>query len=401
MPIQFPELAKKTYKDIVDEMVSSIPKYSKNWTNYNPSDPGITILEILAWIFDATLYRIDRLPEESYINSLRLIAGAGGEEVAVLLDKLKYYSFSWEDIPGSDKEKIREFLMQNYDVDWIKTAKIDKINDDSIRIYTDINSLSLSLNDEKTEMSLKIDNGRIDTFTVQTENGKIKIKNLNSDRYHIDILEFLHKIEDKTKEEDKISTTAMKAVALKFIQSNYKAVTKENFEALAIEATSNRGENKPKVKRAKVDGNPDGNVEIIIISDQLDHYKELKETVKKYLEPRKLICTKIIVKEPVYSPLNIYIEVVYLPNVITHLASKKIKDNITEFLDPLRGGDEKKGWVYGRDVTIFELFHIIEETEGVDHAESVVMDENPSLKIKQIEGLIHPINITVNVVGNK
>ncbi len=313
MSIQLPELATRTYRDILDEMVSSIPKYSENWTNYNPSDPGIMILEILAWIFDATLYRIDRLPEETYLNFLRLVAGAEGEEVAMLLDKLN--------------------------------------------------------------------------------------NNPNSDRYHIDLLEFLQKIEDKN-EEGKTSTTDMKAAVLKFMQSNYRAITKENFEALAIEATNNRGNDKPKVKKAIVNGNLDGNVEIIIISDRLDHYGELKETVKKYIEPRKLICTKIIVKEPVYSHLNIYIEVVLLPNILTDLTSKKIRDNIIGFLDPLKGGDEKKGWIYGRAVSIFELFHIIEETEGVDHAESVIMDENPSLKIKQIEGLINPIDIIVNFVEN-
>jgi len=30
--------------------------------------------------------------------------------------------------------------------------------------------------------------------------------------------------------------------------------------------------------------------------------------VKDYLEPRKLICTKIVVKEPVYSSLKIFVE---------------------------------------------------------------------------------------------
>ncbi len=316
MSIQFPDLAARTYKDILDEMVFSIPKYSEKWTNHNPSDPGITILEILAWIFDTNLYRVNRIPEESYINFIRLIAGAAGEEVDILLQELK--------------------------------------------------------------------------------------KDANSDRSHIEILEFLKEIEENKSTEKSIkSINEMKAAALRFINSNYRAVTKDNFKELAIEATWNRNEEDPKVKRAIVYGSPDGKVEIIIISNRLDKYSDLKKIVKDYLEPRKLICTKIIVKEPVYTSVKIYIEVVCLPHMRTDRIVDKVKKNILDFLDPLTGGDDKNGWPYGRMLTIFEIFHIVEETEGIDHADNVILDDEPGLKNKKIEGLIHPVNISIKVAGKK
>jgi hypothetical protein len=86
MAIQLPNLDTKTYEDISEEMVASIPKYTDKWTNHNPSDPGITIIELLSWIAETTLYRINRIPYESYVNFLRLVAGASGiEEVEGLL----------------------------------------------------------------------------------------------------------------------------------------------------------------------------------------------------------------------------------------------------------------------------------------------------------------------------
>ena len=86
MTIQLPNLDTKTYNDILDEMITSIPKYTDKWTNHNPSDPGITILEMLSWIEETTLYRINRIPDESYLNFLRLVAGASGvDEVDRLL----------------------------------------------------------------------------------------------------------------------------------------------------------------------------------------------------------------------------------------------------------------------------------------------------------------------------
>lgn len=78
MTIQLPDRDTRTYGDILDGMIASIPKYTDKWTNHNPSDPGITILELLSWIEETTLYRINRIPEESYVNFLRLVAGASG-----------------------------------------------------------------------------------------------------------------------------------------------------------------------------------------------------------------------------------------------------------------------------------------------------------------------------------
>jgi hypothetical protein len=41
-------LADKTYEDIIAEAIEQIPLYSGEWTNFNPSDPGITILQNLS-----------------------------------------------------------------------------------------------------------------------------------------------------------------------------------------------------------------------------------------------------------------------------------------------------------------------------------------------------------------
>lgn len=46
--LQSKNLNDKTYEELIEEAVSKIPLYSQEWTNYNASDPGITILENLA-----------------------------------------------------------------------------------------------------------------------------------------------------------------------------------------------------------------------------------------------------------------------------------------------------------------------------------------------------------------
>ncbi len=85
------------------------------------------------------------------------------------------YLFSWGQIPGTDNEKLVGFLEKNYGIEWVKTAKIDKIDDGTIKIFTEQNSLLLRLNPEKTKVNLTIDDGRVDEFVVKTENGQVNI----------------------------------------------------------------------------------------------------------------------------------------------------------------------------------------------------------------------------------
>ena len=37
----------KTYQELISEAIMQIPLYTTEWTNFNPSDPGMTILENL------------------------------------------------------------------------------------------------------------------------------------------------------------------------------------------------------------------------------------------------------------------------------------------------------------------------------------------------------------------
>ena len=85
------------------------------------------------------------------------------------------YLFSWDNVPGKDNGKLIEYLEQKYGVDWVRTAKIEKIDNNEIRIATEKNFLSLKLNNENTKVTLTINNVRTDEFIVKTENSKLNI----------------------------------------------------------------------------------------------------------------------------------------------------------------------------------------------------------------------------------
>lgn len=71
--IPTPKLDDRTFQDIVDEAIRLIPQYCPEWTNFNPSDPGITLIELFAWMMEMVLYRLNRVPEKTYLTLLNLL----------------------------------------------------------------------------------------------------------------------------------------------------------------------------------------------------------------------------------------------------------------------------------------------------------------------------------------
>lgn len=60
-------------RDLVDEARKRIVNYCPEWTEYNLSDPGITLIELFAWMTELTLYRLNRVPEKNYIKFLEML----------------------------------------------------------------------------------------------------------------------------------------------------------------------------------------------------------------------------------------------------------------------------------------------------------------------------------------
>ena len=88
-------------------------------------------------------------------------------------DKNKYL-FRWDDIPGNDNQKLIKFLNRHFDMELETTTKFEK-KDDTIKVSTKKNVVSLSFNDEKKKVYLKRDDVRIYEFIAKKENGKITI----------------------------------------------------------------------------------------------------------------------------------------------------------------------------------------------------------------------------------
>jgi hypothetical protein len=59
----------RDYTSIREDLVSLIPNFAPNWTNRDPADFGMTILEAFAYMGDQLHYYIDRAANESFITT--------------------------------------------------------------------------------------------------------------------------------------------------------------------------------------------------------------------------------------------------------------------------------------------------------------------------------------------
>jgi predicted phage baseplate assembly protein len=73
VPANTPVFDPRDFQDLVDEAKRRIPQYCPEWTDHNVSDPGVTLIELFAWMVDILLYRLNQVPERDYLKFLDLI----------------------------------------------------------------------------------------------------------------------------------------------------------------------------------------------------------------------------------------------------------------------------------------------------------------------------------------
>ena len=66
-----PDLDTTTFDELVERGRSQIPRYAPGWTDHNVHDPGMTLLDLLAWIVDQQVYRV------GFVGDRHLAAFAG------------------------------------------------------------------------------------------------------------------------------------------------------------------------------------------------------------------------------------------------------------------------------------------------------------------------------------
>jgi hypothetical protein len=73
MPLVLPNLDDRRWADLVEEGRALIPVFGPEWTDHNVHDPGITLMELLAWVAEADIYALNQISDRHRRKFLALI----------------------------------------------------------------------------------------------------------------------------------------------------------------------------------------------------------------------------------------------------------------------------------------------------------------------------------------
>jgi hypothetical protein len=73
MPLKTPNLDDRQFSQMVEESLRRARETCPQWTDLSPGDPGVVLVELFAFLTEAMIYRLNRLPEKAYVEFLRLI----------------------------------------------------------------------------------------------------------------------------------------------------------------------------------------------------------------------------------------------------------------------------------------------------------------------------------------
>jgi predicted phage baseplate assembly protein len=157
------------------------------------------------------------------------------------------------------------------------------------------------------------------------------------------------------------------------IRTRYRAVTAEDYEYLASEAT-------PRVARALrvADDRPGVTLRILPRVDPADHRLTIEELtpdaglleeVRRYLEARKLLGTPIRLEPMRFRAVSVVVNLEVSARADIQRIEERIRHSLYTYLNPVIGGtpgDPGAGWPPGRSLHQGELFAIMHAFDAVE-----------------------------------
>jgi predicted phage baseplate assembly protein len=180
---------------------------------------------------------------------------------------------------------------------------------------------------------------------------------------------------------------AAKLRAPRAIKSRCRAVTKEDFEYLAMQASSvARAYAMPLAHPGFPGVQVPGAVTVIIVPDSDDQNPTpssgMLRTVCAYLNPRRLLTTELFVIAPTYELVSAHAEVIVRNTADLAQVKTAIEAALLTYFHPLRGGDDGQGWPFGGTIFFSRVYQQILQIDGVDRIEQVLIT---------LDGLTYPV----------
>jgi predicted phage baseplate assembly protein len=159
-----------------------------------------------------------------------------------------------------------------------------------------------------------------------------------------------------------------------YLRSLHRAVTAADFEYLAQEAAPGMiarvhclqppVTNKSEIKVLLIPHIP--NLVGFIAPESLNVSSELRDRVFAYLDERRLLATQLEVTSPAYVWVDTDVRLRVSPFYSAEDVRKSVEDRLFAFLNPITGGQDGKGWQFGRDLFVADVMAVLLTVPGVE-----------------------------------
>jgi predicted phage baseplate assembly protein len=172
--------------------------------------------------------------------------------------------------------------------------------------------------------------------------------------------------------------------APRVLRNQTRAVTADDFESLALEASVSVARAKCLAAGNSSEGQavPPGVVRLLLVpkvedldgpipNEQLDLLSSVKSAVQEYLDERRLLAMRVEVAAPEYYPISVVTQVRARPIYDFDQIISSVKRNLYRYINPVQGGPKGQGWPFGRGLFPSEVYSTIQSTQNVEYIENV------------------------------
>jgi predicted phage baseplate assembly protein len=199
------------------------------------------------------------------------------------------------------------------------------------------------------------------------------------------------------------------------LRTRRRAVTAADFEHLvqtefAAEAARVRC---LQASLAEADGRPGpGQIYILAIPRLPEHLaagyvpvgqlalgEDLRQRIQAYLDDHRLLTAQLTVRPPDYKRVAVTVEVKARAEAEPGRLQQAIASRLEAYLNPFVGGPEGKGWPFGRDLYLSDLYACIQAVEGVEYIKELSMSwldrrNQPHPEERKVELLDHEVIVS-------
>jgi hypothetical protein len=140
--LPLPELDDQDFQQIVDDARKTIPQLFPGWTDENYHDPGITLIELLAWLTEMQQFYLNRITRKNELKFLKLMGIKLHSALSARTDVTFSAGPEMMLIPASSKLAAGDQIFETTEPLYLLPAQIEKIlvySEEDYREFTSFN----------------------------------------------------------------------------------------------------------------------------------------------------------------------------------------------------------------------------------------------------------------------